>query len=76
MKYSVLSAAAKRAGLGLAGMLIAGTANATVLTFEQNNQGAGAPMDQNYGDNVTGTSNAAGNYGQGAEGTTLNVVAS
>ena len=67
---------AKATGIAACGAVMAASANATVLTFDQNNQNPGVPLNQTYGDNVTGISDAAGNYGQGAEGTTPNVQAS
>lgn len=56
----------------LAGSL-AGSAAATVLTFDVAGLMAGISLDQAYGDRVTSTSDAAGSYLIGAEGATPNV---
>lgn len=49
-------------------------AQATVLTFDVDGIAPGQIINQSYGDRVTGTSDAVGDYGQGAEGTTGNIL--
>ena len=51
-----------------------GAAHATILTFDVDGIFAGMGMNQDYGDSVTGLSNAEGSYGEAGEGFTGNVV--
>ena len=63
------------AGLVTASVGIAGSASATLLTFDLNNIGTCVVINQNYGDRVTALSDAVGSYGELGEGFTGNVVA-
>ena len=67
MKHKLLAFAAAIS------FVAAGQTQATVLTFDQIGAGNGTDIDQNYGDRVTGTSDAAGSYGAGG-GATGNIV--
>ncbi|MBX3176846.1 MAG: PEP-CTERM sorting domain-containing protein [Candidatus Hydrogenedentes bacterium] len=64
----------------LAVSTLAGSAGATILTFDDllnvggNPIGNGQLIDQDYGDRVTGLIDATGSYGVGSEGFTPNVV--
>mgnify|MGYP003679137947 CR=1 FL=1 len=63
------------AGVIAAGVGIAGSASATLLTFDLDNIGNFVNINQNYGDRVTALSDAIGSYGELGEGFTGNVVA-
>ena len=63
------------AGLITATVGIAGSASATLLTFDLDNIGNFVNINQDYGDRVTGLTDAVGSYGELGEGFTGNVVA-
>ena len=60
--------------LAAAALIGAFPAQATLLTFDVDGIAPGQIIDQDYGDRVNGTSDVVGDYGQGAEGTTENIV--
>jgi hypothetical protein len=58
----------------IAAILAPAAVNATVLTFDLFSPFNRKVVPAQYGDNVAGTSDATGSYGQGAEGATPNVT--